>query len=223
MTLALLRSVTITVAVAALVVPTLGQAQSKCGPAGEFKGSFEARFLPNGRAVELLSDFKYVDPSCNEWLAPAGSIVDGASIPQAFWSYIGGPFEGVYRDASVIHDVYCETKSRPWQEVHRTFYWAMLARGVAPWRAKLMFTAVYHFGPRWEQKAGGNVVTKAPIQPSPREQQEIRTLAASLQQISAGRPTRPPLATPPPSPPKEIDPLSDLEQLKLGHDAQIAP
>jgi Protein of unknown function (DUF1353) len=42
---------------------------------------------------------------------PAGAIVGGASIPQVFWSIIGGPFEDKYREASVIHDYYCEQKS----------------------------------------------------------------------------------------------------------------
>src|SRR5712692_9140850 len=33
-----------------------------------------------------------------------------ASIPRAFWSVIGGPLEGQYRNASVFHDVACDQK-----------------------------------------------------------------------------------------------------------------
>ena len=81
---------------------------------------------------------------------PAGVLVDGASIPSVFWSIIGAPFTGKYREASVIHDHYCETKSRHWKAVHRVFLDGMLASGVNDYQAKLMYLAVYRFGPRWD-------------------------------------------------------------------------
>jgi hypothetical protein len=90
-----------------------------------------------------------VDPKGKKWDAPKGVTVNGASIPQAFWSIIGGPWDGKYREASVIHDYYCDTRSEPWQDVHRTFYTAMRANGVEEVRAKMMYAAVYRFGPRW--------------------------------------------------------------------------
>jgi hypothetical protein len=99
--------------------------------------------------MRLLAPFKYTDPKGNVWTAPAGSLIDGASIPVFAWSVIGGPFNGRYRDASVIHDVACDQKVRPWEEVHEAFYWAMMASGVEAWRAKVMYAAVFHFGPRW--------------------------------------------------------------------------
>jgi hypothetical protein len=46
------------------------------------------------------------------WTVQPHKEVDGASIPQAFWSIIGGPFEGFYIKASVVHDHYCEVKTR---------------------------------------------------------------------------------------------------------------
>lgn len=55
----------------------------------------------------------------------------------------------MYRDASVIHDVACVARTRPWREVHETFYFAMRASGVGEVQAKVMYAAVYHFGPRW--------------------------------------------------------------------------
>ncbi len=39
--------------------------------------------------------------------------------------------------------------------VHRTFYTAMRASSVDVWRAKVMYAAVYHFGPRWGMLPGG--------------------------------------------------------------------
>ena len=55
--------------------------------------------------------------------------------------------------ASVIHDVACDEKKRPWKEVHKVFHYAMLASGVSPDRANLMYNAVYDFGPRWGKDA----------------------------------------------------------------------
>jgi Protein of unknown function (DUF1353) len=99
--------------------------------------------------MKLLKTFKFIDPMGREWVAPEGAIIDGASIPQVAWSFIGGPFEGVYRDASVIHDVACDQRSRPWKVVHEAFYDAMITSGVSPLKAKVMYGAVYHYGPRW--------------------------------------------------------------------------
>lgn len=87
------------------------------------------------------------------WTAPVGTYTDGASIPQSFWSVIGGPFEGRYRDAAVNHDYECCAQQHPWQDVHRMFYDGMMARGVEDWLACLMYFAVYFFGPRWPKPA----------------------------------------------------------------------
>ncbi len=118
-------------------------------PKGRYIGSVIVQLLPNGRSVKLLKTLTYVDPTGTEWVAPEGAIVDGASIPQAAWSFIGGPFEGPYRDASIIHDVACEQRTRSSRKVHEAFYYAMLTSGVSPAKAKVMYAAVYHFGPRW--------------------------------------------------------------------------
>lgn len=109
---------------------------------------------PNGRKMKIKTDFSFVDAAGTRWLAPAGSVVDGASIPQVFWSVVGGPYEGLYRDASVVHDVACVQRNRRWQAVHRMFYEAMLASGVDPIKAKIMYGAVYYFGPRWTTRGG---------------------------------------------------------------------
>ena len=117
---------------------------------GKFTGMANVEFLPDGRGMRLTKDFSYTDPAGGTWMAPAGSVVDGASIPKFAWSLIGGPFEGKYRDASVIHDIACIKKDRPWELVHLAFYNAMLASGVDRTSARIMYAAVYHFGPRWK-------------------------------------------------------------------------
>jgi Protein of unknown function (DUF1353) len=118
---------------------------------GRFVGQVKTEWLnPDARSMRLLENFGYTDPDGKLWIAPADSIIDGASIPQAFWSIIGGPFEGEYRNASVVHDVACDRRKDPWQAVHRMFYFACLCGGVEPSKAKIMYAAVYHFGPRWK-------------------------------------------------------------------------
>lgn len=118
---------------------------------GQFIGVVIAQWLEGGRKMELKEPFAYVDPKGERWDAPTGSIVDGASIPRVAWTLIGGPYEGPYRNASVIHDIACDRKVRTWQEVHRVFYEAMLDSGVPLLKAKIMYAAVYHGGPRWRE------------------------------------------------------------------------
>ena len=121
---------------------------------GYFLGNVKAEWLDSNREMKLLSNLKYIDPNGEEWLASKGSKVDGASIPQMLWSMIGSPFSGKYRKASVIHDVACEEKKRPWKIVHKTFYNAMRASGVGSLQSSIMYAAVNNFGPRWGEVRG---------------------------------------------------------------------
>src|SRR5207245_2096027 len=116
---------------------------------GYFSGTIKVRWLEDGHLMELLTPILYTESDGTQWYAPAGSTTDGASIPQFAWSLIGGPFEAKYRDAADNHDVACNQKQRYWESVHLAFYNGMRCRGVEAWRAKAMYAAVYHFGPRW--------------------------------------------------------------------------
>jgi Protein of unknown function (DUF1353) len=131
----------------------LGASAAVCQAAsfGKYLGTVQTEWIESDRKMRLLAPFTYVDPKGTEWKAPAGWVIDGASIPVFAWSIIGGPYNGKYRNASVIHDVACDQKTHPWETVHEAFYWAMMASGVEPWRAKVMYAAVYHFGPRWPE------------------------------------------------------------------------
>lgn len=120
-------------------------------PWGAFKGTVRAEWRDDGRTMRLLEPFAYEDPDGTPWLAPADSVIDGASIPRSLWSLIGGPYEGRYRNASVVHDVACKERRRPWRAVHRMFYRACRAGGLDSTDAKVMYGAVYLFGPRWPQ------------------------------------------------------------------------
>ncbi len=117
---------------------------------GYYSGPVDARWDSDGRNMTLLSELRYIDPKGVVWIAPAGSKVDGASIPRSLWSFMGGPFEGKYRNASVLHDVAYDEKSRPWQEADRMFYNAMRCSGVSVVEAKTMYYALYKFGRHWK-------------------------------------------------------------------------
>lgn len=126
------------------------------GPAqaqARFEGRLRVEFDPNGRHAILLEPYTFIDSKGGKWPVAKGAMIDGASIPRFAWSIIGGPFEGKYRNASVIHDWYCDRRTRPWREVHRMFHEAMLAAGVDPVTAKVMYTAVAWAGPRWDSQA----------------------------------------------------------------------
>jgi hypothetical protein len=116
---------------------------------GSYPSPPRIELLPEGRVFKLLEPFTYIDPRGVEWVAPAGTLADGASIPRIFWSILGGPLEGKYRDASIIHDFYCSTRHKPWREVHRMFLDAMLTSGVEDALALRMYAAVRAAGPRW--------------------------------------------------------------------------
>ncbi|MDX2264322.1 MAG: DUF1353 domain-containing protein [Hyphomicrobiales bacterium] len=133
----------IAAAMAGTLTPTAAEAQ------GRYVGSVVTRWNEDGRRMTLVNPFEYIDPSNVRWPVPAGTTVDGASIPRVFWSLIGGPFEGKYRNASVVHDFYCQVRTRPHVNVHRVFYDAMKTSGLVDRTSWLMYQAVAQFGPRW--------------------------------------------------------------------------
>jgi len=116
---------------------------------GYYSGFVEARWENDGRNMTLLSELRYTDPKGDVWIAPAGSKVDGASIPRSLWTFMGGPFEGKYRNGSVLHDVAYEMHKRPWQDCDRMFYNAMRCSGVSAVEAGTMYYSLYRFGHHW--------------------------------------------------------------------------
>jgi hypothetical protein len=117
---------------------------------GYYSGPVDTRWASDGRTMTLLSELRYTDPQGLVWVAPAGSVVDGASIPRSLWTIMGGPFEGKYRNASVLHDVAYEKHDRPWQDCDRMFYNAMRCSGVGKVEAGTMYYSLYKFGRHWK-------------------------------------------------------------------------
>ena len=142
-------------------------AQKQSNKWGHYSGYVEARWENDGRSMTLLNELRYTDPQGAVWIAPAGSQVDGASIPRSLWSLMGGPFEGKYRNASVLHDVAYDQKTKPWPECDRMFYNAMRCSGVGAVDAGMMYYTLRKFGRHWKApkaepvKVGGEVVARA--------------------------------------------------------------
>lgn len=158
---------------------------------GKFTGPFNVELLDDGRKLRLLNELTYTDPAGVAWLAPAGWIVDGATIPKEFWSYIGGPLEGRYRNASIFHDVACDKRDRPWDDAAVMFYNAMRCGGVKEQKAKLMFAAVYNYGPHWPPpgRTAARPLVRTPRRPSAGEVERLRAFVEkenpSIDQIRA--------------------------------------
>jgi hypothetical protein len=150
---------------------------------GHFEGDLVVELLDDGRQCRVLRPYVFIRPDGSSWVVPPDTVVDGASIPRPFWSVIGGPFEGRYRNASVVHDRYCDTMERTWRDTHRMFYEAMRCKGVPSLKAKVMFYAVNRFGPRWPSP--GEPVVEAPSAALLPRDEDARTILADAEAIFA--------------------------------------
>jgi hypothetical protein len=169
-----------------------------------YEGVVLTEWLRDGRTMKLLEDFAYVDAAGKRWLAKKGLSVDGASIPRALW-WSGGPYEGTYREASVVHDVYCaeNPKTASWQAVHRMFYEAMLTSGVEQTRALVMYGAVYRHGPRWPNPPGIPAPAGAPpARPTKPLEDDVKDVESLVNSGKVNSPEEvealPPTIVPPP-------------------------
>lgn len=140
----------------------LGKPKPGTNAALTFKGNIRAELLAPSRPadtfrdIKLLEAFGFVDARGTHWDVPAGYVSNGASIPPTLWPVVGGPLDGPYRDAAVIHDYYCESRTRTDEETHKMFYEAAVARGTSENIASTMYMGIIFGGPRWQ------VVASAP-------------------------------------------------------------
>ncbi len=113
---------------------------------GTFSGNPKTEWLSSAvspdKDMKLLENFSYVDPSGKIWLAPANSVINGASIPEALWSSVGSPYTGDYRCASIVHDVACDDPSVIRKEADKMFYFACLAGGCSQGQARMLYVGV---------------------------------------------------------------------------------
>lgn len=102
----------------------------------------------NDRDMTLKFDFSFTDKNGKIWTSPAGSFVNGATIPPVLWSVIGSPYTGKYRRASVVHDYFVGEDVNPdvplveRKEADRMFHEACLFDGCNPEFAATLYIAV---------------------------------------------------------------------------------
>lgn len=113
---------------------------------GMFSGNPKTEWLRDpakpDREMALLESFSYTDPEGRLWMAPAGSVINGASIPRPLWSIVGSPYTDDYREASVVHDVACATPGVSRRDADRMFYFACLAGGCPVEQARMLYLGV---------------------------------------------------------------------------------
>jgi hypothetical protein len=108
--------------------------------------------LGGGRA-RLESSVQYATDDGHVYVAPAGMLFDGASIPRSAWSLIGHPYDHRYLPAAVIHDALYQQQITSRARADSVFREALRANGVNRVRATTMWTAVRLGGGRgWREK-----------------------------------------------------------------------
>ncbi len=126
-------------------------------------------FTPTNIALREVTDsdlkelvdarLTFIDSSGVKWIAPQGTLTDGASVPRLALWITDGRFDKEFLKAAVVHDAYCQEdnetrcpdqyRTKPWKVVHRMFFEACLAGGTSLSKARIMFVAVWIGGPRW--------------------------------------------------------------------------
>lgn len=146
---------------------------------GMFSGTVSGVFVTPDYAerplFQLNSPITYIAPNGKKFEAISEYIVDGASIPRALWSAIGGPFSGNHLKPSVVHDYFTDTcqvfdhpeAGRPCQNqlvefasadvVHKNYYLGMLASGVSETKACAEYLAVSTYK-QWDLDPNGRPI-----------------------------------------------------------------
>ncbi|MEO8530811.1 MAG: DUF1353 domain-containing protein [Deltaproteobacteria bacterium] len=105
----------------------------------------------------IAQSLQFIDGETRTWTAAQGTLTDGASIPEIFVPLVGSPRSREFANAAAVHDAYCGVGNEDgpfyhamtWQATHRMFYDTLIAGGTPETKAKIMFTAVWLRGPRW--------------------------------------------------------------------------
>ncbi len=91
----------------------------------------------------------------HDFLIPRGLVVDGASVPRIFWSFMTP--DGLHRGAALFHDygyilrgVFPDGTVMTKDQIDTAFYDLMLEAGIAKTRAGIAYEGVHRFGgPAW--------------------------------------------------------------------------
>jgi len=157
----------------ALKTSTVGVAAKECGSPQADQTGCKFRNAPlklqrkevrlDGRPYPfypIAQSLQFIDGETQTWTAAQGTLTDGASIPEIFVPLIGNPRAREFANAAAVHDAYCGVGNeagpfyheKTWQETHRMFYDTLIAGGTPEVKAKVMFSAVWLRGPRWNPR-----------------------------------------------------------------------
>lgn len=130
----------------------------------KFENALDVRAQDDGRNWLVLEDFYYdtdvmLDGASTDGpvrsigysnytsgrriMIPKGFITDFASIPRVLWSAVGGPAEGKYRKAAVVHDFLYRTPglaTRP--QADAVLLEAMKFLGCSWWQRTVIYSGV---------------------------------------------------------------------------------
>ncbi len=112
---------------------------------GKFSGNPKTMWLSDlggDRDMQVIEDFWYLDQDERRWDVPAGTVVNGASIPRTLWSSVGSPYTGNYRRAALVHDAAVGREGVLRSEADAMFYFACLAGGCSQLQAKMLYAGV---------------------------------------------------------------------------------
>jgi hypothetical protein len=112
---------------------------------GIFSGNPKTMWLSDrgdDRDMQVIEDFWYLDQDGRRWDVPAGTVINGASIPRTLWSSVGSPYTGNYRRAALVHDAAVGREGVLRAESDAMFYFACLAGGCTQLQAKMLYAGV---------------------------------------------------------------------------------
>jgi len=122
-----------------------------------FTNTVKAEWLPDSpRDMRIIEPISYFDSMGGEWDVPEGAIINGASKPKLTWSIAGGPYIGMERRASVIHDYFYQTREIEKLLVDAMFFEAMKFDGVPHAKAHIMYLFLQTTGETWEEYENRN-------------------------------------------------------------------
>jgi hypothetical protein len=120
------------------------------------------------RGMRLIEAFWFRDRAGRQWDAAKGAKIDGATIPRALWTWVGSPYTGDYRRASVVHDVACVAAgsgdSPARRKADRMFYEACRAGGCSVQQSIILYVGVrigaWYGGALVEQEEDGPRISR---------------------------------------------------------------
>lgn len=124
-----------------------------------FEDALDVRPLPNGSDWQVLAPFHYdtnvlLGGPAGQRLEvgtqgeyrieiPAGFVTDFASIPRVLWNLVGGPADGKYRLAAVVHDYLYRTPGICMRDqADDVLSEAMQVSGVSRWQRWAIYRGV---------------------------------------------------------------------------------